>query len=713
MIEKGIAPKRGPLGFLWVWTIGWCGISFPMAFMMWSQPMHWGARLFTLPFVLIGLGAIYYLMKLYRKSALSRGAQLVLSEERPRAAEQLKAELTLPAHYKNSDWLKKSSLTLQLVQYEEDRSGSGFSLIRSHALEQAVRPEQLTDGTWRLATSFDVPANAPATDAVRHGNGVVWQLELHEAQQGELAAFKVQMRAAQQQPLAWSAAPLQQDKTLQTASSPIGSDERASALRWPVADEGEGPLHLREIPALDIGEQPQTLARSIVRLEENSQLWRAVFPRKAWRVGALMLAAASVAMSWQARHDWHADQALASLLQGVMGWLFACTLIIASLHAWTKRWHLVVRDEGFAVDTSSALFKRTQEFGAAQAQALRYNLAYQTSGAGQARLWHFSAVIQEAVHGSKIAITPALPGAEACAALVHHFWHALAHRRMRFAAPEDAAYSGLGPSVAQRLSAWLAVLVMASAFLVFITLSHKTQFSDVLQPAVITHQISQQLRRLHPHNIMQSQKRDALLKAHRANQPEQLAKALASGADPNSLDDDGMPLLIDAARSGHLDIVRTYLQHGANANIRHTSNPNNHGDTALLIAMYRNQWPTAQLLLASGADLRAKNRWDWGAMHMAAQGDCIACMQWLLTQGFSPNEPAPASRGESPIMLAAGKDKLTALQWLIAHGGDLEQKDPHGQDALAWAVFFKKEKTAAWIRNHKLHGASQDAFVAK
>lgn len=669
-----------------------------MAFITWTKPAPWGARLFIIPFVLIGLGALYFTAKLHKKNALSRGARLVLSDSNPRAGASLQAELLLPNNGKSKDWLQSSSLALQLVQYEEDRSGSSTSLIRSHAIEQTVRPEQLADGSWRVATTFNVPANAPATGAVRHGNAVLWQIELHEAEQAELVAFQVQMRAAKQPDLAWSTTPLQKTAALDGHAGLDQSNASVSASRWPMADEGERSFHLQEIAALDLGEQPETLAHSIVRVEENSKMWRAVFPRKAWRIWAVMLAIASVAAFWWARDLWHATTRLTSVIEGLVAWLLACGLTIASLHAWTKRWHLVVRDEGFAVDKSSALFRQVQEFGALQAQPLRYSLVYQTSGTGPSRVWHFSAVMPEALHGHKIAITPALAGARTCAAIVYHFWHALAHRSMRFAAPEDDAYLGLGPSMRQRLSAWLAVMLAASLFLIFITLSPKTRAIDALKPALIIDQTRQQLQRLNPKNIMLSRKRDALLQAHRANQPEQLAQVLRDGADANALDDDGMPLLVDAARSGHVEIVRTYLQQGASVNIRHTANPNNHGDTPLLIALYRGHWEIAQLLIVYGADLKAKNRWDWGAMHMAAQSDCIPCLEGVLARGFSPNEPAPASRGESPVMLAAGKDKLAALQWLVAHGGSLDQKDPQGQSALAWAQFFKRQSTANWIR---------------
>lgn len=668
-----------------------------MAFMVWTQPAHWGARLFIIPFVLIGLGALYFTARLQKKSVLSRGARLVLSNSTPRAGEPLQAELLLPN--KRGDWLQQSSVFLHLVQYEEDRSGSSISYIRSHALEQAVRPEQLADGSWRLSTTFNVPANAPATGAVRHGNTVVWKIELHEAKQAELASFKIAMRAAKQPTQTWSDTPLQKDEAPDAYAALASSDESVASLRWPTADEGEQRFHQQEIATLDIGEQPQALARSVVHLEENTQFWRAAFPRKAWRVWAVMTACASVAALWWARGLWHADTSWGALAEGLAAWLLACALLIASMHAWTKRWHLLVLDDGFAVDKSSALFKRVQEFGANVAKPLRYALVYQTSGTGRARVWHFSATLTDGVHGRKIAITPALPGAPTCAALAHHFWQALAHRRMRFAAPGGEMPFRLGTSLTQRLSSWFVLILIAGLFLVFTTLSPKTHWIDGLKPSLITDQVRQQLQRLHPKNILLSSQRDALLQAHRANQPEQLAQILKSGVDANSLDDDGMPLLMDAVMSGHLEIVRTYLQQGADVNIRHTANPNNHGDTALLVALHRGRWEIAQLLIEAGADLSAKNRWDWGAMHMAALGDCLACLERLLALGFSPNEPAPASRGESPVMLAAGSDQLEALKWLVAHGGSLEQKDPHGQNALAWAEFFKRQKTAAWIRS--------------
>ena len=61
---------------------------------------------------------------------------------------------------------------------------------------------------------------------------------------------------------------------------------------------------------------------------------------------------------------------------------------------------------------------------------------------------------------------------------------------------------------------------------------------------------------------------------------------------------------------------------------------------------------------------------------------------------------AHASRGETPAMLAAGKGQVEALEWFVNHGADLDEKDPYGKNALDWAIFFHRENTEIWIREH-------------
>ena len=86
---------------------------------------------------------------------------------------------------------------------------------------------------------------------------------------------------------------------------------------------------------------------------------------------------------------------------------------------------------------------------------------------------------------------------------------------------------------------------------------------------------------------------------------------------------------------------------------------------------------------------------------MAAQSGCVPCLAWLQGQGQSLVEPAPASRGETPAMLAAAKGRLAALEWLHAQGVDLWSRDAQGKTALDWAQFGKQADAVRWLRERQ------------
>ena len=105
----------------------------------------------------------------------------------------------------------------------------------------------------------------------------------------------------------------------------------------------------------------------------------------------------------------------------------------------------------------------------------------------------------------------------------------------------------------------------------------------------------------------------------------------------------------------------------------------------------------AQRLVQAGASLQARNRWDWGPVHMAAQSGCVPCLDWLKEQGQSLTEPASASRGETPAMLAAAKGRIPVLEWLEQQRVDLWGRDPHGKNVLDWARFRQQQETEQWL----------------
>jgi ankyrin repeat protein len=190
---------------------------------------------------------------------------------------------------------------------------------------------------------------------------------------------------------------------------------------------------------------------------------------------------------------------------------------------------------------------------------------------------------------------------------------------------------------------------------------------------------------------------DALLDAQDAGDAQAVGAALAAGANPNLLAPSGSSVLMLAAHRGQLEHIELLLQAGAQPDLRQTHKDSERGDTALLRAFYGGHLAAAQRLVQAGASMAARNRWDWGPAHMAAQSGCVPCLQWLAEQGQPLDEPAPASRGETPAMLAAAKGRIQALEWLEVRGVDLWRKDPHGKNALDWARFGKQQEAEHWL----------------
>jgi ankyrin repeat protein len=186
------------------------------------------------------------------------------------------------------------------------------------------------------------------------------------------------------------------------------------------------------------------------------------------------------------------------------------------------------------------------------------------------------------------------------------------------------------------------------------------------------------------------------------DQDDQVEQALKEGADPDATGDSGSSVLMLAAGRGKLSTVEILLQHGADVNFADQTSVNERGDTALLRAAYFGEAAMFERLLKAGARVDVVNRWDWTPVHMAAMGGCIPCLETLRSRGLSLNARAQASRGESPLMLAASRGQVNAMAWLLAQGAEPLQTDSHGYNALGWARFFKARSgpSEGWLLEH-------------
>jgi ankyrin repeat protein len=109
------------------------------------------------------------------------------------------------------------------------------------------------------------------------------------------------------------------------------------------------------------------------------------------------------------------------------------------------------------------------------------------------------------------------------------------------------------------------------------------------------------------------------------------------------------------------------------------------GTTALHLAVNRDDLETVDLLLRSGANVKAANRYGVTPLSLACTNGNGAIVEGLLKAGADPNTTLPG--GETALMTAARTGKVEAVKALLSHGAVVDAKESQrGQTAIMWAA---------------------------
>jgi ankyrin repeat protein len=167
---------------------------------------------------------------------------------------------------------------------------------------------------------------------------------------------------------------------------------------------------------------------------------------------------------------------------------------------------------------------------------------------------------------------------------------------------------------------------------------------------------------------------DILAATERGDTPA-VIDLLQRGMDVNTVDPAGNTLLMLAARNGNLSLTEFLLKNRANPLRR-----NRHGDTALMLAVYRGDAVIAEQLIAAGAEIGHSG---WNPLHYAAFNGHVAAMQLLLKH--KPDLDLRAPNGQTALMLAAANGHLDIVRLLIDADADIDLEDGEGRSALDFA----------------------------
>lgn len=144
----------------------------------------------------------------------------------------------------------------------------------------------------------------------------------------------------------------------------------------------------------------------------------------------------------------------------------------------------------------------------------------------------------------------------------------------------------------------------------------------------------------------------------------------------------GPPQLIEAARHGDKETLRSLIQKKADVNAADAD-----GSTALLWASYRDNVESADLLIRAGAKVNTATDLGVTPLWQACENGSAAMVKKLLDAGANPN--LPLLSGETPLMVASRSGYPEVVEQLLAKGANANVHGARGQTALMWAVAQK------------------------
>ncbi|MGH7501010.1 MAG: ankyrin repeat domain-containing protein [Longimicrobiales bacterium] len=138
-----------------------------------------------------------------------------------------------------------------------------------------------------------------------------------------------------------------------------------------------------------------------------------------------------------------------------------------------------------------------------------------------------------------------------------------------------------------------------------------------------------------------------------------------AGEDVNAPQGDGMTALHWAASHGDAEIARILIE--AHANVAAVTRIGSH--TPLHVASRSGSSAIVRALLDAGADANATTTNGVTPLHLAAMAGDPESVTALLDHGANANAGEPAF-GQTPLMLAAAHDRVSAMKVLLARGAD-------------------------------------------
>ncbi|XP_053673407.1 uncharacterized protein LOC128723671 [Anopheles nili] len=171
------------------------------------------------------------------------------------------------------------------------------------------------------------------------------------------------------------------------------------------------------------------------------------------------------------------------------------------------------------------------------------------------------------------------------------------------------------------------------------------------------------------------------------------------------VDIDSAPLcFINAVCVRSQDLVRLLITRGS----RHVNHRDEFCQTALHLAVERDELEIVQDLIRNGAHINAKNRSGMTPLHLAVQRGNVRLVQLLLDSRCSADELN--YHGETPLIRAVVSNNLTLVKILLNNGASIERLRNSDPPVLLYLVQENHEAILDYLLEHYQFSADeQDA----
>ncbi len=192
--------------------------------------------------------------------------------------------------------------------------------------------------------------------------------------------------------------------------------------------------------------------------------------------------------------------------------------------------------------------------------------------------------------------------------------------------------------------------------------------------------------------LVQAGAYEDLLQAVELDMPETVERLLIRGVDPNTIDNEGSPILVRAIKNESFTVVDVLLEQ-RNLNL---NQPNRHGETALMYAALMGQETLVAKLVKLGAEI---NQPGWTALHYAASSGHTAICQFLLDHKAQIDALSP--NGTTPLMMAARDKKRASVILLIKQGANSTLINAAGFTAADFAARVEDMELSDWLKRRE------------